>query len=68
MRLYQVSREEIEECIETPDQRDKEGRYYVAYKIFPGRFRSLPLKVVYIMDNEPVVVTVYPVRGVRWRS
>jgi hypothetical protein len=67
MRLYQISSEEIEECIKTPDERGKEGRYHVAYKIFPGRFSSLPLKVVYALDKEPVVVTVYPVRGVRWR-
>ena len=67
MRLYQISRDEIEESIKTPDERDKEGRYHVAYKIFSDRFSSLPLKVVYAVDKEPFVVTVYPVRGTRWR-
>ena len=68
MRLYDISREEIEETIEAPDAKDKEGRYDVAYKTFPERFGSLPLKVLYILEDEPIVISAYPLRRVRWRE
>ena len=67
MRLYHISREEIEEVIQGPDRIGREGRYHVAYKTFHGHFGSLPLKVVYVIHEEPVVITAYPLRRVHWR-
>ena len=68
MRLYRIAREEIEETIQTPDFVGREGRYHIAHKVFPGRFGSLPLKVVYVVERGPVVISAYPLRGVRWRK
>lgn len=69
IRLYQISREEIEETIEAPDSTGKEGRHDIAYKLFPARFGSLPLKVVYVLEDEmPFVITAYPLRQVHWRK
>jgi hypothetical protein len=67
VRLYRISREEIEETIHAPDRIGKEGRYTVAHKTFPGRFGSLPLKVVYVVEREAVVIFAYPLRRVWWR-
>jgi len=66
MRLYQIAREEIEETIQAPDFVGREGRYHIAHRTFPGRFGSLPLKVIYVVEEEAVVVSVYPLKGVRW--
>ena len=68
MRLYQIAREEIEETIHAPDFVGREGRYHIAHKIFPGRFGALPLKVIYVVEQEPVVISAYPLRGIRWRK
>ena len=68
MRLYRISLEEITETIQAPDLLDKEGRYNIAYKTFQGRFGSLPLKVIYVVEQEAVVVSAYPLRRVRWRK
>jgi hypothetical protein len=46
MRLYRISRGEIEQAILAANRREREGRYHVAYKTFPERFGSSPLKVV----------------------
>ena len=46
MRLYRIAPEEIEATIQDPDVAGKEGRYHTAHKTFPGRFGSLPLKVI----------------------
>lgn len=67
MRLYGISHEEIEQVIQAPDRTEREGRYRVAYKTFPERFGSSPLKVVYLIEEEPVVITVYPLRRTHWR-
>jgi len=69
MRLYQISREEIQKTIEAPDSKDKEEHGEIAYKLFPEHFGSLPLKVVYVLkDNEPFVITAYPLRQAHWRK
>lgn len=70
MRLYRITRDEIEQTLAQPDRVDREGRYRVAYKRFPQRFSGFPLKVVYVEEeNEIVVVTVYPLkRGYRRRT
>lgn len=68
MRLYGISLREIETTVQAPEVADQEGRYQIALKSFPGRFGSLPVKVVYIVNGDPVVITAYPLRQVRWRK
>lgn len=68
MRLYQITREEIEKTIQIPDRMDREGHYHIAYKTFPEHFGSLPLKVVYLIEEELLVISAYPLRRVRWRE
>ncbi|MBI2348680.1 MAG: DUF4258 domain-containing protein [Deltaproteobacteria bacterium] len=69
MRLYQISREEIETTIAAPDSTDKEEHGEIAYKLFPDRFGTSPLKVVYVLeDDEPFVITAYPLRQAHWRK
>ncbi len=68
MRLYRIAPEEIEATIQDPDLAGKEGRYHTAHKTFPGRFGSLPLKVIYVVEDEPVVISAYPLRRVHWRK
>jgi hypothetical protein len=68
-RLYDISREEIEETIQAPHRVDREGRYHIAYRTFRERFGSLPLKVVYVVeDEEPFVISAYPLKRARWRK
>jgi len=68
MRLYRITRTEIEETIQASDFAGREGRYHIALKTFPGRFGSVPLKVIYVVEQEAFVVSAYPLRGVRWRK
>ncbi len=70
MRLYRISREEIEDVLAHPDRVEAEGPRRVAYKTFPSRFGGLPLKVVYVEEQgEIVVITAYPLkRGFRRRE
>ena len=70
MRLYRISREEIEETLAQPDRVEVEGTRKVAYKTLPSRFGGLPLKVVYVEEaGEIVVITAYPLkRGFRRRE
>lgn len=62
MRLYRVTVTDVELTVDDPDYREEEGRYQVAYRQFFRRFDNLPLKVVYVLEEEPVIVTVYPLR------
>lgn len=62
MRLYGIHKEEIEQTIQSPEQTEQEGRYQVASKTFPGRFGDNPLKVVYVIEDDVVVITAYPLR------
>jgi len=63
MRLYGITDDEVELTISAPEQREAEGDYVVAYRHFLRRFGGFPLKVVYVMeDDEPLIVTAYPLR------
>lgn len=62
MRLYGVTAADIDQVLEDPDRRDEEGKYLIAYRQFFRRFGNLPLKVVYVMEDEQVIVSVYPLR------
>lgn len=62
MRLYGIQKQEIEQAIQAPERLEQEGRYQVAYKTFPGRFDGKSLKVVYVIEDDIVVITAYPLR------
>ncbi len=66
MRLYGIRREEVKVALQEPDRAGHEGERVVAYKVFPGRFGGQPLKVVYTVEDDNVIITVYPLkRGYR---
>ena len=67
MRLYGITIDDVERTVSDPDRRETEGQYLIAYRQFFRRFGDLPLKVVYVIDDQPVIVTVYPLRKVSWR-
>ena len=62
MRLYGISIADVEMVLAAPNQRDQEGIYLIAYRQFFRRFDNLPLKVVYVIEDELVIVTVYPLK------
>src|SRR2546422_6436589 len=62
MRLYGIQEQEVDDAIEVPDRTEREDRYHVVYKTFHGRFGDKPLKVVYILEDDVVLITVYPLR------
>lgn len=62
MRLYGISTTDVELTIKHPDHRDQEGDYLIAYRQFFRKYENLPLKVVYVIEGEPIVITVYPLK------
>ena len=69
VRLYEILDEEIEATIDDPDDEAEERGRRVGLKRFGDRFSRSPLKVVYVVEREVVVVTAYPVlRSYRRRS
>lgn len=62
MRLYGIRHDEVLQTVESPDNRDKEGHKNVAYKTFPDRFSNLPLKVIYVIEDDVKVITTYPLK------
>ena len=62
MRLYRIRQRDLEAALQAPDRSEREGRYHVVYKTFPGRFRDKPLKVVYAVEEDTVIITTYPLQ------
>ena len=62
MRLYGITADEVELTVDAPERREEEGPHVVAYRHFLRRFGGFPLKVVYVIEEETVIVTVYPLR------
>lgn len=62
MRLYGITIADIELALANPDRRDGEDEYLIAYRQFFRRFHNLPLKVVYVIEEQPVIVSVYPLK------
>lgn len=62
MRLYRISPTDVELTIGQPDRRDQEGNYLIAYRQFFRKYENLPLKVIYVIEKEPLVITVYPLK------
>ena len=62
MRLYGITVADIELILAAPDSRDQEGEYLIAYRQFFRRFGNLPLKLVDLIEEQPVIVSVYPLK------
>lgn len=62
MRLYGISSLDVEATVEHPDRRDQEGEYQIAYRQFFRKYGNLPLKVVYVVEADIVIVTAYPLQ------
>lgn len=62
MRLYGIAAADVEATIENPDRRDQEDEYLIAYRQFFRKYNELPLKVVYVIGEETVIVSVYPLK------
>jgi len=67
MRLYGITVADVERVLLDPDRRDEEGKYLIAYRQFFRRFDNAPIKVVYAVENDTVIVTVYPLKETFWR-
>lgn len=63
IRLYGIQEADLEVVLEGPDSLTNERDRWIAVKTIPGRFYGFPLKVVYTVENDDVVViTTYPVK------
>ena len=63
MRLYGITPADVELVLSMPERREHEGHYVVAQRHFLRRFGDYPLKVVYVIEkDEMVIVTAYPLR------
>ena len=62
MRLYGITAAEIELVLMAPEKRSQEGEYLIAYRQFFRRFGGFPLKVVYVIEDDAVIVSVYPLK------
>ena len=68
MRLYEITKRDIQKTVELPNIADKEGEKMIAFKTFRDRFSGFPLKVVYNkIEDELFVITVYPLKRKMWR-
>ena len=64
MRLYQITSQDIETVLAHPDcvPEAKGGRYTVS-RVLPGKFKGMPLKVIYALEGGSIVVlSAYPLK------
>jgi hypothetical protein len=67
-KLYKIAPNNIKRTIEKPDSTDRENDKSVAIRRFPDKYFGYPLKVVYKIEKEEVIiVTVYPLKRKDWR-
>ena len=63
IKLYKITMEDIEEVLEEAEIRYIEEDRYVAIKRIKGKFGNMPLKVVYMVeDDDKIIITAYPLR------
>jgi len=68
IRLYKISKTEIASAVESPDEKSMEAGKYIVLKRFPKKFSGYPLKVVYIIKVDDImVITAYPLKKKDWR-
>ena len=60
MRLYGITAAEVEQVLAHPDSHGIDGDYLIALRVISGRFGNVPLKAVYVIEDDTVVVSVYP--------
>ena len=62
LRLYGITPADVEVTVTAPDRRDEEGGYLIAYRRFFRRYDDLPLKVVYVIEDDVVIISAYPLK------
>lgn len=63
VKLYKIRLEDIEEVLEEAEIKDTEEDRYIAIKRIKRKFGNLPLKVVYMIENDDkIIITAYPLR------
>ena len=68
-RLYRLDDGDIKAAILEPDRRYREGGLDVAEKYFKGKYRDMPIKVVYASErNFLEIVSCYPLKKRHWRK
>ncbi|NIO16394.1 MAG: DUF4258 domain-containing protein [Deltaproteobacteria bacterium] len=67
-KLYKIAPNDIEKPIEKPDLSDKGNDKQTTIRRFRDKYFGYPLKVVYKIEKEEVIiVTVYPLKRKDWR-
>lgn len=64
MRLYGISQEDVQQVMENPDRGpDSEGDRFAVSKLLGMRFSGMPLKVIYVLEGDRIVVlSAYPLK------
>lgn len=64
MKLYEIAIEEVEEVIKSPNSEPKiERNRDVVYRVLGPKFKAMPLKVVYVIENDDLVIlSAYPLK------
>ncbi len=67
MRLYKISKDEIQNVIEKPQSLMQEGKKFIAISKLKGKFKERILKVVYVIENDTkIVITIYPLKKLKY--
>lgn len=64
MRLYGITTEQVESALYEPNKGpEQKGTRFVVLKLFPGAFKGMPLKVVYVVEgSKTAVLSAYPLK------
>ena len=64
MKLYEIAIDDVEEVIKSPDSEHRmERNRYIALHIIGSKFKGMPLKVIYMLENvNLVVLSAYPLK------
>ena len=63
MKLYGITKTDIEDVIKTAEIRMIERNRHIAIRKIKDKFENMPLKVVYTMEDEDnIVITAYPLK------
>jgi len=56
MRLYKINHEDIKKVIENPDITYQENVYTISICKLSDNFKGFPLKVIYTIENEYIII------------
>ena len=63
MRLYKITKHDIQTVIDNPEIKIKEKDKVIAISKIKNKFHNLPLKVVYKIENSlNIIITAYPLK------